>query len=377
MEAGAQALRSACASEAASNLRRRGSRILAALCSCLLLAACFVPRVQDPVDRPQEARLEQSRVALSDGAALPLVTWGATDARPRAVIVAVHGLNDYSAGFADTAEYLAAQGFVTYAFDQRGFGAAAEPGIWAGEDVLADDVWQVTELIRQRHTGVPVYALGESMGAAVLLHALARHPGEWIDAAVIMAPAVWNRHEMPWYARAALPVLAHTWRSLKFSGRSLDRSPTNDPAVLRRLSEDPLVIHKTRVDVLWGIANLMDAVTTEPLRVDVPMLILYGGRDEIVPPNAVCAWLASLEPSERRQFAFYPEGWHLLTRDLQAATVKADLAAWLASPGVTLAAQTDAHDPSSPVCEADRSARLEARETSPAARAAVRAVPVF
>ena len=33
----------------------------------------------------------------------------------------------------------------------------------------------------------------------------------WIDGAALMAPAVWGRAEMPWYARAPLRVLAHSW----------------------------------------------------------------------------------------------------------------------------------------------------------------------
>ena len=207
------------------------------------------------------------------------------------------------------------------------------------------------QLVRKRHPDVPLYALGESMGSALLLHALARHANGWIDAAVLMAPAVWNRHDMPWYARVALTVMAHTWRSLEFSGRSLDRSPTNDPVALQRLREDPLVLHKTRADVLWGIANLMDAVTDEPSRFEVPVLILYGGHDQIVPPRALCSWLTSLDASWPWQYAFYPDGWHLLTRDLNAATVREDLATWFASPGVALTHEVDKHAASTASCE--------------------------
>jgi alpha-beta hydrolase superfamily lysophospholipase len=325
------------------------ARVLAVL-GCCLLGACVVPRMQKPVDRPQEPRLEQDRVVLPDGATLPLTIWD-SPAPPRAVILAVHGLNDHAASFGETAEYLAELGFATYAFDQRGFGATDQKGIWAGGDVMADDVWQVAQLVRRRHPGTPLYALGESMGSALLLRALGRHPRGWIDAAVLMAPAVWNRRDMPWYARAALTVMAHTWRSLEFSARSLDRSPTNDPAALQRLREDPLVIHKTRADALWGIANLMDAVTDVPARLEVPLLILYGGHDEIVPPIAICSWLASLDASAPWQYAFYPDGWHLLTRDLNADTVRADLAAWLASPGVALTHEVDKEAASAASCE--------------------------
>ena len=55
---------------------------------------------------------------------------------------------------------------------------------------MADDARQVAQLLRMHYPGVPLYGLGESMGGAVLLLALARHPPGWIDAAVVLAPAV-------------------------------------------------------------------------------------------------------------------------------------------------------------------------------------------
>jgi alpha-beta hydrolase superfamily lysophospholipase len=191
---------------------------------------------------------------------------------------------------------------------------------------------------------VPVYGLGESMGGAVVLHALRRHPDGWLDAAVLLAPAVWNRREMPWYQTASLRVLAHTWRGLELSGRATGRTPTDDPEVLRRLRDDPLRIHKTRVDALWGLADLMDSVTAEPLDIRLPLLILYGGNDEIVPREPTCAWLETLASEGSWQLGFYPDAWHLLTRSTAAPTVLADLAAWYGNPGVRLPSGYESED---------------------------------
>ena len=45
------------------------------LVSSVVFAACVMPRIQLPVARPQEARLETDRVLLADGAVLPLARW--------------------------------------------------------------------------------------------------------------------------------------------------------------------------------------------------------------------------------------------------------------------------------------------------------------
>ena len=106
-----------------------------------------------------------------DGARLPLRVWPA-DGETRAVIVALHGMSDYSNAFAGPARVWAAQGIATLAYDQRGFGQSANPGIWAGGDAMRADLSDAVAAAHARYPGVPVFALGESMGGAVALTAL-------------------------------------------------------------------------------------------------------------------------------------------------------------------------------------------------------------
>jgi acylglycerol lipase len=297
-----------------------------------LLGACVTPRVQLQVARLQEARLETNRALLADGAVLPLAQWLPASESPRAAIVALHGLNDYHASWAEAGQQLSARGFAVYAYDQRGFGATEQRGIWAGGDVLASDARQIAALVRTRHPGIPLYVLGESMGAAVVLRALAEQPRGWLDGAVLLAPAVWNRRDMPWYQRFAVRFVAHTFRGMKVS-TPRGHAASDNPATLRRRTADPLVIHRVRVDMLWGVAELMDDVTDTRGDYDVPLLILYGAHDLIVPARPLCRWVTRLDAAGPWQLAVYPHGWHLLLRDLGAATVLADVTAWLAHAG--------------------------------------------
>jgi alpha-beta hydrolase superfamily lysophospholipase len=313
----------------------------AALLFCLL-AACVGPRVPTVPQAPADVRLEDARVITSDGASLPLRRWQPAHGPTRGVVLALHGLNEHAGWLGATGDQLAASGFAVYSYDQRGFGGTAERGKWVGGDLLADDAWQAAKLLRARYPDVPLYAVGESMGSAVLLHALARHDGRWLDGAVLLAPAVWSRSEMPWYQRGALWSLAHSWRGLRLSSSLVRRQPTDNPDVRRQMHDDPVMIHKTRVDVLSGVADLMDTVTAQRVPTSIPLLILAGARDEIVPPAATCHWVASLDVDAPWQFAVYPNGWHLLTRDRDAALVQADLVAWLEHPTAPLPSGLDA-----------------------------------
>jgi alpha-beta hydrolase superfamily lysophospholipase len=309
-------------------------RILLLMAS-LWLGACVLPRVQLPVARPQEPRLEADRVLLADGAVLPLTPWLPATGAPRAAILALHGLNDHAGSWSEAGQQLAAGGFAVYAFDQRGFGATEQRGIWPGGEVLARDARAVAALVRARHPRIPLYVFGESMGAAVLLHALAEQPRGWLDGAVLLAPAVWNRRDMPWYQRFALRFVSHTWRGMKVS-TPRSRAASDNPVALRQRTEDPLVIHRVRVDMLAGVADLMDEVTETQRDFGVPVLILYGAHDLIVPARPLCRWVASLDAAGPWRLALYPDGWHLLLRDVGAATPLADVSAWLANADAEL-----------------------------------------
>jgi alpha-beta hydrolase superfamily lysophospholipase len=139
-------------------------RLYSVLVCLTLLAGCATPLVQQRGESLSAARLEADHVIAADGAKLPLSTWRPQGA-PRAIVLAMHGFNDYRQGFAEVGPFLAAKGFTTYAYDQRGFGATAQRGIWPGSAVLMDDARTVAALLREAHPGRPLYLLGERWAA--------------------------------------------------------------------------------------------------------------------------------------------------------------------------------------------------------------------
>lgn len=312
------------------------------VCSILVLLAwltgCASPLVQLRGERLAAPRMEADRVIAADGATLPLSVWRPQRA-PRAVVLALHGFGDYRQAFAEVGPFLAAQDIATYAYDQRGFGATAQRGIWPGEALLVDDAKTVAALLRQRHPGRPLYLLGESMGGAVAMSVLAETPAA-ADGAVLVAAAVWGRATMNPLQRAALWLLTHSLPGLRLSGRGLGITASDNKAMLRALGEDPLTLKEARVDALWGLTNLMDRALATAPGLTVPALVLYGERDEIIPRRPICRMLSTLPASAR--VAIYPTGYHLLTRDLEAKVVLEDLATWLADPAAPLPSGLDA-----------------------------------
>ena len=86
-------------------------------------------------------------------------------------MLALHGMNDSRDAWEIPAPDFADAGIAVFAPDQRGFGATAARGFWPGAEALTDDARDDGAAAARR--AIParrLILLGESMGAAVLLH---------------------------------------------------------------------------------------------------------------------------------------------------------------------------------------------------------------
>ena len=306
-------------------------RLPAVLLMMAALMGCAGPRLQPSLPENRAPVLNATFAVMADGYVLPLSVWKpAGDAR--AVVLALHGMNDYRHAFADVGVSLAASGIATYAYDQRGFGETEWRGIWAGAERMVLDMETTAALIRDRHPGVPLYLMGESMGGAVLLASLGHNPGpQDVSGMVLVAPAVWGRETMNPFQRLLLWLGVHTLPSLELSADGLDIKPSDNVEMLRALGRDPLVIKKTRIDTISGLTDLMDEAAASVPRLRGPVLIQIGAHDEVIPKRPTCRMLAALsERAEHRpRIVIYPEGYHMLTRDLRADTVLQDISRWI------------------------------------------------
>jgi alpha-beta hydrolase superfamily lysophospholipase len=163
--------------------------------------------------------------------------------------------------------------------------------------------------------------------------AAARGATEPADGLILVAPAVRGSEALGPVATGTMRVLANTVPWLAGPSGSAGLRPTDNVALLRSFSRDPLVLRGPRVDMVWGLIGLMDEAVAAAPAIAQPSLVLVGGRDIIVPDGAIGGVLArmpSAGPNARR-VAVYDEGWHMLLRDLQGGRVQADVAHWVVS----------------------------------------------
>ncbi len=310
------------------------------------LSACTSAKVM-PGKQAREPQLIQSPVfQASDGTDLYARAW-LPKKQPKAVILLLHGFNEYSGAFDEVGQSLAQKGIAVWAYDQRGFGRSAYRGLWSSAEQMAQDAAEMARLLIQQYPQQSIYLLGTSMGGAVALLAANKlaeveaisnsFPSNTTQASVagviLSAPAVWTSATQPFYQRWALEIAVKFVPGWAPTGESLGIRPTDNVALQRKIWSDPWMIREgSRMDTVAGLVDLMNKAFAAADQLKVPVLLLYGDKDELIPPEPIDRlWERLPKTQSATQQKRYPQGWHMLMRDLQGETVLQDIAAWVLS----------------------------------------------
>lgn len=301
--------------------------------------------VQPIPPRMPQAAISDAALTTTDGEMLPLRHW-LPAGPPRAVILALHGFNDYSKAFDSSAKEWTKFGIAAYAYDQRGFGGAPGRGLWPGSAALATDAVTAANLLRGKYPHTPLYLLGESMGGAVAIMAASGAMGirpPAVDGVILSAPAVWTRGSMQFLPRLALWAGVRFFPGAVFTGESLHILASDNIPMLIALGRDPMVIKGARVDTMYGLVDLMDRTIDAAPQLTLPLLLMYGANDAVIPADPMRAFVVALpsEAASRDRFAYYRRGYHMLMRDLEGKTVADDVASWVLDRAVPLPSSAD------------------------------------
>jgi alpha-beta hydrolase superfamily lysophospholipase len=214
-----------------------------------------------------------------------------------------------------------------YAYDMRGNGRS--PGQRAylrGWHEYRNDLQAFVARVREWEGDLPLFLLGNSLGGLVVLdYALSHAAGL---AGVIAAAPPLGRIGVP-------PVLMALGRMMS---RVVPRFSLEVGMDLTGLARDPAVLEAVLADPFFhrrGTARLSTEVTAAIARVhqgaadlSVPLLILHGSADRMVPPDGSRSFFAKVRYPDR-EFREYPEAYHGLFADLNHAEILSDLERWI------------------------------------------------
>jgi len=257
----------------------------------------------------------------------------------RAVVVIFHGYAAHGkyGTIVFAAEMLATSsetGIAVVAGDFHGFGKSpGQRGFIESLESLLADAKTMVDFATRRFPEVPVFALGSSMGGNVALHVSLETP---LAGVVLLGPMIQTSAQPPWWQLPLLRTLASVpgLRSLGLirpSGLQSDKQ-YRDPERRKICDDDPLGYHDamclaTGGALLDAIAQLQSKLT----KLTVPMLIVHGEADEIVPLEGSKLLYDTASQSTDKTLKTYPGMLHSPLCEFPdvRANVEKDILTWI------------------------------------------------
>lgn len=245
----------------------------------------------------------------------------------RAVLVALHGLGDHSGLYPMLPDAFLPLGIEIFAPDLRGNGRS--PGQRAYLDSwseLREDLRRLIIRVRADRPAVPLFLLGVSLGGLVVLDYATHHPQGLRGVIAVSAPL--GELGVPRPLMALGRVLSRWWPRFSLD-TGMDLSGlARDPAVAERVLRDPLFHRKGTARLSTEITATIERVQAGAPAFPVPLLVLHGAVDRMVPPDGSRRFVDATGQPDRRLIE-YPEGYHALLADVGADRVLQDIAEWM------------------------------------------------
>jgi alpha-beta hydrolase superfamily lysophospholipase len=266
------------------------------------------------------------------GVTIHYYVWRPTSARGIAQVV--HGLGEYAIRYEPFIQELVADGYVVYADDHRGHGKTGLEQ-WDGDHsklghlgkggvrATAKEIHDLTVRARSENPGLPLVAIGQSLGSLLLQMILNEHSDAY-DAVVLTATAYRTFFQME------SGDLNKRHAHLGTSGGQ--EWLTRDVAMQQSFKADPLTF-QAKAAKLFGLldgARLLGTPTK--LSHDVPIHIVIGDEDPLGGPRSV----ELLAQAYRTRgglsdvtVVVYPGARHEVFHETNRVEVVAEIIAWL------------------------------------------------
>ena len=245
----------------------------------------------------------------------------------RAVLVNIHGLGDHSGLYPTLVEHFPSRGITVHAMDLRGNGRSAGQRAYVERwEEFRGDLRRFLDLVREEEPGQPVFLLGNSLGGLIVLDYVLHHP-DGLRGVIAASPPL-GRLTVPAPLLALGRVFSRVWP--RFSLRTgMDLSGlARDPVVAQTILADPL-FHRVgtarlSTEVVAAIARVQAAAPDFPL----PLLVLHGSEDRMVPPDGSREFVARVGHPDR-ELREYGGAYHVLFADLDHERVLTDVERWI------------------------------------------------
>jgi alpha-beta hydrolase superfamily lysophospholipase len=271
---------------------------------------------------------KESKYIGFDGTRMFMALWRPDDDKPRALLIALHGVGGHAGEMKNIGEFLADKGLAVFAPDQRGFGHySGTKGHVMSFDEYVEDIQNLVMQVKDSYLNKITYLFGSSLGGVNAIRYILKYP-RTVDGLLLQSPAVSHKMEMGVAKRFAGNILsALNVKRYVESGISYSEA-SRDPENVKRLENDPLrfpmVTPRFGMEAFKASREAFQSAS----RIVMPVLLQQAGDDNLVVPEKSKEFFDHLSSADKTWFLY--EGlYHRLHEEPEREQVLGDLYNWL------------------------------------------------
>ena len=277
---------------------------------------------------PIPLAIREERFEAAPGISLYARSWVLPHGTAKAAVAIVHGFGEHCTRYDHVAARLNAEGYDVYSHDHRGHGNS--PGLMGyipSFDALVDDFGVFLSRVRAQIGGLPLFAIGHSMGGLILASRIVRHQ-EKFQGAVFSSSGLKVGADVSPVLQRVSGILAVILP--KVPVHTLDpKAISRIPGEVRKYEEDPLVYHgkflaKTGHELLRAVTAVQGRLN----EIRLPFLAMHGSADRLVEVEA-SRMLHERAASTDKSLLVYEGAFHEVFNDLDRERFFRDMIDWL------------------------------------------------
>ena len=173
------------------------------------------------------------------------------------------------------------------------------------------------------------------MGSLIILHAYAQAEDRknLCDAMILASPITEIRGDFPKWKISLVNLAGTLFPKARISLESFSDQDevrvTKDTVHTKQAATNSYHVKRHTLRLLTTLGNMMQTAGKASQKLDIPLLVLHGGKDVFSDPKDIEAFVTGLPKTATPTRKFYPESFHLLFHDHQSEQVTADIITWL------------------------------------------------
>ena len=257
-----------------------------------------------------------------------MALWRPDDDKPRALVIALHGMGGHAGDMQNIGEYLSEKGIAVFAPDLRGFGhySGTKGHVMSFEEYI-EDLQNLVMQVKDTYLNKITYLFGFSLGGLNVIRYVNRYP-RTVDGLLLQCPAVSQSLGVGAGTRIAGSILSVLNVKRYFSSEMTFSDGSRNPEHVERLEKDPLRF--TAVTPRFGTEALKaskDAFRSAS-NIVMPVFLQQAGADKFVIPEKSKEFFENLSSADKT-WRLYDGLYHQLHAEPEKDQVLGDLYSWL------------------------------------------------